>query len=409
MTYRLLLLTVVSSLVLSLNTASAFACPFCTSSGTTLLGEVAQADFILYGTLSNAQRDPNDPTAFNKGTTDLTIEMVIKAHDVIKGKKKITIPKYLPPEQGGKEYKYLIYFNVINGQIDPYRGEAFPPDSKLPDYLKGAIDMRQKDTVTRLRYFFDYLESPDITISGDAYGEFSNADYKEIREVAAKLPADLIMKWLKDPNTRGSRFGLYGLILGHCGKATEAKAIRDLLDDKDRSYSSGLDGMVTGYIMLNPKEGWDYLLKLIKDPTKDFPIKYAALKTARFFWELRPDLVSNSQVLEAMKLLAENPDIADMPIEDLRKWKVWELTPLVLSFAKKESHNSIKIINRAVLKFAIAASVANPMNAGATDFVKAARAKDAKSVEFLEDLLKEELKATVQTAERKEPVKSGGQ
>lgn len=408
MTHRLLLPLLATGLLLSASNP-AVACPFCTPSGTTLVGEVAQADFILYGSLSNAQRDPDD-SGFGKGTTDLTIEMVIKSHDIIKGKKKITIPKYLPPEAGGKEYKYLIYFNVVNGQIDPYRGESFSPDSKLPEYLKGAIDIRQKDAATRLRYFFDYLESPDITISSDAYGEFAMADYKEIRDVAAKLPSELILKWLKDPNTRGSRFGLYGLILGHCGKATDAKAIRELLNDKDRSFTSGLDGVVTGYIMLDPKEGWEYLNGLIKDPNKDFPIKYAALKTARFFWEFRPDLISNTQVLEVIKLLVANPDIADMPIEDLRKWKAWELTPLVLSYANKESHKSIPIVNRAILKFAIAAAATDPKNTAAVEFVKSERTKDAKRVEFLEDLMKDELKTTPSTgtAAKKEPTKSGG-
>jgi hypothetical protein len=391
MTIRLMLLSTATALLLTAPN-SVSACPFCTVSGTTLVSEVAQADFILYGSLSNPQRDPDDPTGFGKGTTDLTIEKVIKSNDIVKDKKKITIPKYLPPEPGGKEYKYLIYFNIVNGQIDPYRGEAFPADSKLPDYLTGAIDVRAKDSATRLRYFFDYLESPDITISSDAYGEFAMADYKEIREVASKLPAELILKWLKDPNTRGSRFGLYGLILGHSGKAADAKAIRDLLDDKDRSYTSGLDGVVTGYIMLNPKDGWEYLNGLIKDSSKDFPIKYAALKTVRFFWEYRPDVIPTSQVLEAMKLLVDNPDIADMPIEDLRKWKVWEFTPLVLSYSNRESHNSTPIINRAILKFAIAAASLDPKNTSATEFVKAARAKDPKRVEFLEELLKEELK-----------------
>lgn len=405
MTFRLMLLSAATGLLLT-SPAPACACPFCSPNATTtFVAEVAQADLILYGTLSNAQRDPDDPTGFNKGTTDLTIETVIRSHDIIKGKKKITIPKYLP--QDGKEYKYLIYFNVVNGQLDPYRGEAFSPDSKLPEYLKGAIEIRQKDSATRLRYFFDYLESPDIMISGDAYGEFAIADYKEIKDVAPKLPAEVLIKWLKDPNTRGSRFGLYGLMLGHCGKASDAKAVRALLDDKDRSYSSGLDGVVTGYIMLNPKEGLDYLIDMIKDPNKDFPIKYAALKTARFFWELRDDVLAKAQVLEAMKLLIDNPTIADMPIEDLRKWKVWEFTPLILGYAKKETHNTTKIINRSILKFAIAAASADAKNTEAVEFVKAARTRDAKQVEFLEELLKEELKPTL-SAGKKEPVKTGG-
>ena len=96
-------------------------------------------------------------------------------------------------------------------------------------------------------------------------------------DVAKKLPAETILKWLKDPNTRGSRFGLYGLMLGHCGKPADAKAIRELLEDKDRSFSSGLDGILAGYIMLDPKGGWEYLVKLVKSEG-EFPVKYAGLQ-----------------------------------------------------------------------------------------------------------------------------------
>jgi hypothetical protein len=376
---------------LLLTATSAYSCPFCTPTGTTLTGEVAQADFILYGSLSNPQRDPNDPTAFNKGTTDMTIDLVIKSHDMVKDKKKITIPRYVPPD--GKNYKHLIFFNVSNGQLDAYRGEAVPADSKLPEYLKGALEVRQKDTITRLRYFFDYLESDDIVISSDAYSEFGYADYNQVHEIGPKLPAETLLKWIKDPNTRGSRLGLYGLLLGHCGKPSDAKAIRALLDDKDRSYTSGLDGIVTGYIMLSPKDGWDYLLGLIKDPEKEFPTKYAVLKTVRFFWEFRPDIIAHKQSMEALKALMDDPDIADMPIEDVRKWKLWDLTPTVLGYASKDSHSGTPIIMRSVLKFAIVAAWADPKNTAAVEFVYAARAKDPKRVQFLEEVLKDEMKA----------------
>ena len=310
------------------------ACPLCNPTGTTFANEVAQADFILYGTLSNAKPDPKDPDALNKGTTDLAIDVVIKSHDMVKGKKSITIPRYVPPDRG-KNIKYLIFFNVTNGQLDPVsRRGSSRPTATCPSTSRARSKSAQKDIVTRLRYFFNYLEDKDIVISSDAYNEFAVADYKEVSEVATKLPAATILKWLKDPNTRGSRFGLYGLMLGHCGKPADAKAIRELLDDKERSFSSGLDGVLAGYIMLDPEAGWDYLVHLVKSES-EFPVKYAGLRTARVFWEFRPDLIPHKQVLEVMKTLMDQPDIADMPIEDLRKWKVWDLTPLVLSYANE--------------------------------------------------------------------------
>ncbi len=382
------LFAVMAGLLLLAPTVSA--CPFCNPMGQTLSGEVAQADFILYGTLENPQRDPTDPTAFNKGTTELKIDLVIKPHDFVKGKKTITLPRYVPPD--GKNAKFLVFFNVVNDQLDPYRGEAVAADSKLPEYMKGAIEVREKDTLTRLKYFFEHLESSELVISSDAYTEFGSTEYKDIRELAPKLPAETILKWLKDPNTRGTRLGLYGLLIGHCGSTKDGQTIRELLDDPSRSYASGLDGMLAGYVMLDPKAGWDYVMKLVKAPDTEFPVRYAALKTVRFFWEYRPDVIPNQQVLEAMKILADIADIADLPIEDLRKWKVWDLTPKVLAYAENPTHNTIPIVNRSILKFAIAAAAADANNKAAATFVATARAKDAKKVEFLEELLKDELK-----------------
>ena len=116
--------------------ATGAACPGCgPPSGQTLTNEVAQADFILYGTLGNAKPDPKDPGS-TKGTTEMTIDAVVKAHAMVKGKKTFTIPRFVPPDP--KPYKYMVFFNVVNGDVDPYRGVVVGPDSKLPEYVKGA-------------------------------------------------------------------------------------------------------------------------------------------------------------------------------------------------------------------------------------------------------------------------------
>jgi len=381
----------VAALLLALPQA-ADACPFCSATGETLGGEIAQADFILYGTLANAKRVPDE---FNKGTTELTIELVIKDNEWLKGKKSVTIPRFIQPAK--KDSKQLVFFKLYNGQLDAYRGEEVPGESKMPEYLKGAIAIRSKDALARLSYFFEHIEANDLVISSDAYSEFGYADYKDVRALADKwkddpVKAKQILGWLKDPNTRATRFGLYGMLLGHCGKPENAKTLRELLDDPKRSYTSGLDGVVAGYVMLDPKAGWEYLLGIIGDAKKDFSVRYAGLRTIRFFWESRPDVIPNKQVLDAMKVLVAQSDLADLPIEDLRKWKQWGMAGEVLNWATQESHNTIPIVNRAILKFALAASQEDPKQAAAKDFVEKARAKEPKKVEFLESLLKDEVK-----------------
>src|SRR4051812_28421436 len=58
----------------------AAACPFCTMQGQTLTGEVGQANMVLVGTLGNAKLTAADT---GEGTTELTIEKVIKKHDIV--------------------------------------------------------------------------------------------------------------------------------------------------------------------------------------------------------------------------------------------------------------------------------------------------------------------------------------
>ncbi|HEX4611205.1 MAG TPA: hypothetical protein VH092_23640 [Urbifossiella sp.] len=381
--------------VAALLAAPAAACPFCSPAGETLAGEVGQADFILFGALGNAKRDPADPNAFNKGTTDLTVELVIKDHESVRGKKVVTLPKFIPNDPKAPGLKHLVFFKLYGDQVDPYRGEGVPAGSDMPKYLQGAIAVRSKAPAERLGYFFDYLENQDLVISSDAYSEFGSADYKEIRELTDRWKNDptkpaQLLNWLKDPNTRATRFGLYGLLLGQCGKPEDAKTIRALLDDPMRSYSSGLDGVLAGYVMLDKQAGWDYVRAVVGNPKKDFSERYAGLRTVRFFWESRPDVISKEQVLDAMRLLMDQADLADLPIEDLRKWRAWELTPVVLGYAARESHGGIPIVRRAILKFALAAVQADPKNKAAADFVQAARQRDARQVEFLETLLRDE-------------------
>ena len=96
-----------AGIALVLLPAAAVACPFCPSAGQTLLGEVNQAHLIVFGTLTNAQRDPNE---FGKGTTDMEIEVIVKDHQFLKGKKKITLPRYVPDTKD--KSKYLVFCEI---------------------------------------------------------------------------------------------------------------------------------------------------------------------------------------------------------------------------------------------------------------------------------------------------------
>jgi hypothetical protein len=355
------------------------ACPFCTMQGQTLTTEVGQASMVLYGTLQNANLNPN--AGATEGTTDLAVEAVIKDNDARGGKKVITLNRYVPTDPKSKD-KFLVFCDVFKGKIDPYRGMAVKGDSSIARYLEGALKVKDKDVSARLHYFFDYLDDADIEVSNDAYKEFANADYKDYRDMAKTLPADKIAGWLRDPNTPSFRYGLYASMLGHCGKEEHAKVLRSLLDDPDKRVSSGIDGILAGYILLQPKGGFDYLTGILKDTGKDFTLRYAGLRAVRFFWDSRPDVVGHPQLLAAACELLEQSDIADLAIEDLRKWQQWQVADRILALSRKSSHD-VPIVRRAILRYALCCP-----GKEAAAYVEEQRKKDARLVQDAEELLK---------------------
>jgi hypothetical protein len=360
------------------------ACPFCNAEGQTLTKEINLASLVVFGSLENAKLAADGVD----GTTDLVVEKVIKRHDILDnaaekrdGKTILKLARYVPGDPQ-KKYKYVVFCDIFKGKIDPYRGMAVKPDTDPSKYLSGALAVKDKPQPERLKFFFQYLDDPDVEISTDAYKEFAYADYKDYRDMAKDLPADKIAGWLQDDKTPTFRFGLYASLLGHCGTEKHAKMLRKMLDDPTRKLNSGIDGMLAGYVMLQPKEGWEFVRAVLKDTGRDFTTRYSALRTTRFFWEFRPDVIKHKDVIDAVSILLDQPDVADLAIEDLRKWQAWELTDRVLKLLGQQSHD-IPIIKRSILRFALSC----PKDE-AKAFVADRRKADPDAVQSAEDLLK---------------------
>lgn len=360
------------------------ACDFCTMQGQTLVNEVEQASMVLFGTLANPRLDPNSSTG--QGTTDLHIEAVIKRHDILGNQQVLTLPRYLPTD--GDKAKFLIFCDVLKGKVDPYRGIPIRGSQDVVRYLKGAMALKTKPVPERLRYFFDFLDNADLEVSNDAYKAFGNASYPEFRAMAPDLPADKVTRWLQDPVTPPFRLGLYSSMLGHCGRDQHAQVLRKLLDDTEKRLTSGVDGMLAGYTLLRREEGWAYLRHILATRSGEFSRRYAALRAARFFHNSRPDVVEQKKVVEAVILALDDPSLADLAIEDLRKWACWDLTERVLALYGKPSHNA-SMVRRAILKFAM--SSPKPEAAG---FVKELRQKEPELVADTEEWIKLEAAAS---------------
>jgi hypothetical protein len=265
-----------------------------------------------------------------------------------------------------------------------------PSGSGLIKYFTGAISLADRPLAERLRYAFDHLSSADPDVAQDAYQEFARTEYRDYRAMAKGLPADTLAAWLRDPKTPASRHGLYGLLLGQCGIQGHGDLLRALLDGSKEPASglSGRCGLMAGYVILQPKEGWGYLCGALKGGGPDFFLRYEALRTVRFLWDERPDVIAKPQLVEGVALALADPELADFAVEDLRKWGRWELCDRVLELFDRESH-SVNAIRRAILRFALQCP-----GARAAAFVREQRRRDADWVEGVADLLRLEAEAT---------------
>jgi hypothetical protein len=353
-------------------------CPFCTQDkAPTLVGDFNQAVMVLVGEFTNAK--------IAEGTSDFVVEKVLKTHEFLKGKKVktvdgkqvITLPRPIQAKN-----QFLIFCDVFKDTADPYRGVELMPGNELVPYLTGAIAVKDRPESERLRYCFDHLNSADFEVAMDAYREYAKADYKDYMEMAKKLPPDTIAKWLEDPKTPPFRYGLYASLLGHCGRAMHAQLLREMIDDPEKRKGSGIDGMLAGYTMIDPKEAWGYLTRKLKDQSEDFLMRYAVLRTIRFLWDNRSDLLPKDTLVSGMAMILDHGDMADFAIEDLRKWQRWEMTDRILALFGTKTHD-VPVVKRAILRFAL--SCPRPR---AVSFVEAQRRRDPNWVKDTEELLK---------------------
>jgi hypothetical protein len=386
---RVVLVLAVTALIAP---AAVRACPICGPGGETLSQSVEKATMVLYGKMSNANED--------KDTTDLEIEVVIKDHELRGKKTKLTLGRFIDLSFTTDNDRYLVFCDLYKGKIDPYKGMAVKKGSKLPEYLRGSMKVKDKTIGQRLRFFFDYLDSADLEISSDAYFEFANSDYKDFKPMAKDLPADRVSKWLKDAETPANRIGLFAWMLGHCGKESDAAVLKAILDDPDRRAGSGIHGVLAAYTLLKRKEGWKYLQDALKDTKEDFTYRYAALKAVRVLHDDLGDVIPKADLEEAVCSLLTQEDIADLAIEDLRKWEAWDKVDKVLAVRNTEVYG-VPIIKRAILRYCLQCKDKQ----AAKDHVEARRKADPEAVEQAKELLQLEREAagkkTVDTTKKK--------
>jgi hypothetical protein len=348
----------------------AMACPFCSAPSLTLSEQAAQSDVVLLAEWKEATKDAKDDGEETASTT-FEVKSVLKGP--FKSGQTIKQAGYQPAEKGQLFLLTGLGADVVQWDIaTPFTEAAFKYLADAPPPAKAdgeKVPYRQ-----RLPYYVGFLEYPDETVAGDAYAEFANAPYEDIVAVKDAIPHEKVRGWVLDSATSPSRLGLYGLLLGLAGGDEDAAAMEKLIAEPTSDFRIGLDGVMSGYLLLKKEPGLDMIqdLKLgseylvgpdgkpvTNEQGEKVPVPfsetYAAMQAVRFMWQYGDGRIAAERLREAMRTLLTRPELADLAIADLARWKDWGIMSRLADLYDAEAYQ-IPGIKRAIIRYFDAAT-----------------------------------------------------
>ena len=308
--------TAVAFLMTTAGASAARCCPFCSAPSLTLAEQMAQADAAVLVQWVGGKK-ATDKTA---GETVYQIKQIVRNHkNELKVDGKVTLPRYRESKVGdlfllvGSKGTTIEWASPLEVTETSFNYVAQAPSPEAP-------------TTKRLEYYVKFLEYPDQMISNDAYGEFANAPYADITQLADSLPREKIRGWITNKDTPATRMGLYGLLIGLCGNADDAKTIERKILEKTEDFRLGIDGLMSGYLLLTGDKGLSVLDEhKLKNRDVPFSETYAAMQALRFMWKYSEGRIEKSRLRASMRILLDRPELADLVIADLARWKDWEV------------------------------------------------------------------------------------
>ncbi|MEZ6033698.1 MAG: hypothetical protein R3C17_11430 [Planctomycetaceae bacterium] len=333
---------------------AACVCPFCDAPALMLSEQIGQCDHLLRGKWLEGEK----PISLRGGSSTFEIvDVAFSKGDRFQKGQIVVMPQYVAGSEAST-------FSLMgpDERLEDWHVPAEVTDtawtylSKMPPAVKG-IEAQAK----RLLFFLDYFEHSDVLVSNDAFAEFAAAPYEVIKPLKDDLPREKILGWLQDPKTPVTRTGFYGMLAGICGKPEDAPILEQKIVTLDADFRLGIEGVMAGYMMIRGEEGLRKLeeVKIISKTAIDkdgkeiklpFSETYAVMQALRFMWTYEPERLSKDRLKQAMHLLLERKEMADLVITDLARWKDWSIQDRLMTMYTDENFD-IPAIRRAIVRY----------------------------------------------------------
>jgi len=351
-------LTIVLSLVM--HAPQAMACPFCSAVSQTLTEQITTNDAAVLAELIDL------PPKLADGPEAPVFEEAIEASkatfriiEVYRGEEELGDTKefkalYLSEKQPGERFLILgrKQLSFDNDQPELEWGAPIWLSEKAQEYLAKVIALPagKEHKAERLAFFEDYLQAEESLLRADAFDEFARADYDTLKAIKDKIDRPRLLEWIKDPEVTRSHRRLYFTMLGVCGTEEDVKLLEGMLLSGNENDWQALDALVACYLTLNGEKGMSLIEEqFLKKKDLDYVPLFAVIMALRFQGE-QADIIPRSRIVEAMRLVLERSDLADLVITDLARWKDWESKDRLAQLFREVEEEAF-FIRMAVVKY----------------------------------------------------------
>jgi hypothetical protein len=177
-----------------------------------------------------------------------------------------------------------------------------------------------------LPYFVQFLDHPDRAISNDAYAELMGAPVNVLQAVSETFPREKLRRWLVDPKLPVTRQSGYGMMLGMCGDADDARLLEKRMASRDLERQIGIEGVIFGYLLLAGEPGLARIEKLrLANPDVSDGEVFAAVHAIQRYWEYSNAKIGRQKLQQAIHLLIDRPALSDTAITTLARCKDWSV------------------------------------------------------------------------------------
>ncbi|GAB5512642.1 hypothetical protein [Rhodopirellula baltica] len=290
----------------------ASACPFCSAVSQTLRQEMEVMDAVVVATALQSDLTRNADT----GQIKMRIETVLKGGEHVEAGQEVTAV-YFGDVAKGRRF-------MLSG-VDPrdMQWSCLPLTPKSEKYLEKITQLADKEPSERLLFYYEYLQDEDSMLSRDAYDEFASTPYDEIQKIKSALDHDTLVTWIQDPEMSPDRKRMYLTLLGICGDQEDLPMLESMLKSTQKSSRSGLDALIACYLTLAGEQGLPVIDELfLENKQASYADTYAAIMAVRFHGS-EGGVIARSALVQSLHHILDRPDLADLVIPDLARWKDW--------------------------------------------------------------------------------------